>query len=123
MIKKKFDDKGFYLFIKSNPIVTLENMLNGLEYLQKDTTLPRDLRIFEDATNVEVTFDISVVDLLQEKMQEIAQKYNSIRHAVIHNSPKNTAFAMLIGQNKIVDKYQVEIFYTEQAAYKWLINL
>jgi len=98
-------------------------MLNGLEYLQKDTTLPRDLRIFEDATNVEVTFDISVVDLLQEKMQEIAQKYNSIRHAVIHNSPKNTAFAMLIGQNKIVDKYQVEIFYTEQAAYKWLINL
>jgi hypothetical protein len=123
MIKKKFDDKGFYLFIKSNPIVTLENMLNGLEYLQKDTTLPRDLRIFEDATNVEVTFDISVVDLLQEKMQEISQKYNSIRHAVIHNSPKNTAFAMLIGQNKIVDKYQVEIFYTEQAAYKWLINL
>jgi hypothetical protein len=123
MIEKKFDDKGFYLFIKSNPIVTLENMLNGLEYLQKDTTLPRDLRIFEDATNVEVTFDISVVDLLQEKMQEIAQKYNSIRHAVIHNSPKNTAFAMLIGQNKIVDKYQVEIFYTEQAAYKWLINL
>ena len=67
MIEKKFDDKGFYLFIKSNPIVTLENMLNGLEYLQKDTTLPRDLRIFEDATNVEVTFDISVVDLLQEK--------------------------------------------------------
>jgi hypothetical protein len=123
MIEKKFDDKGFYLFIKSNPIVTLENMLNGLEYLQKDTTLPRDLRIFEDATNVEVTFDISVVDLLQEKMQEISQKYNSIRHAVIHNSPKNTAFAMLIGQNKIVDKYQVEIFYTEQAAYKWLINL
>ncbi len=75
-------------------------MLNGLEYLQKDTTLPGDLRIFEDATNVEVAFSIGDIDTLLEKMHEVARGYNSISHAVLHDTPKSTAFALLIKQKK-----------------------
>ncbi len=122
MIEAMVDKDGLILYVKSQTVVKLENMLNGLEYLHNDATLPRDLRILEDATKVEVNFNISDIDILLEKMHEVAQEYNSILHAVIHDSPKNTAFAMIIEQNKVIDNYLLKVFSTEQGALQWLSN-
>jgi hypothetical protein len=122
MIEKKVDKEGVILHVKSNVIVKLENMLNGLEYLKKDKTLPRNLRIFEDATNAEVAFNINDIDILIEKMHEVVQEYNTIRHAVLHDSPKSTAFAMIIERKKIDTNYMLKIFSTTYAAFKWLNN-
>jgi len=120
MIEKIQDKDGMILHIKSSSIVYLENMLNGLEYLKRDKTLPRNLRIFEDATNAEVAFSISDIDLLIKKMHEVAQEYNMIRHAVLHHSPKSTAYAILIKQRKHENNYLIGIFSTKKGAHLWL---
>ena len=120
MIDKKVDKEGVILHVKSNVIVKLENMLIGLEYLKKDKTLPRNLRIFEDATNSEVAFNKNDIDILIKKMHEVVQEYNTIRHAVLHDSPKGTAFAMLIERNKIDTNYMLKSFSTTNAASVWL---
>ncbi len=120
MIEKRVDQEGVILFVKSNPVVQLEDMLNGLDYLQKNSDLPKDLRILEDATNVKVAFVISDIDILIKKMHKVIQKYNTIRHAVIHDSPENTAYAMLIHANKISDDYMLRIFSTRKEALLWL---
>lgn len=120
MTEKKWDDKGLFLFVKSKALVSLEDMLNGISYLENDKNLPRDLRILEDASQVEVSFNISDLTLIAEKMKEAAQAYNSIKHAVIHDSPKNTAFAYIVENKQDASNYFLSVFSTEKAALEWL---
>ena len=121
MIIEKLNDNGFILDVKTNPKVSIDDMLGGLEYLN-NMELPRELRILEDATDAIVSFGINDIELLMKKMYNIAKKYTFIRHAVIHNSPKNTAFTMLMQQNKIASNYSLEVFSTKKSALKWLNN-
>jgi hypothetical protein len=55
-------------------------------------------------------------------MKTVAKEFNSIKHAVIHNSPKNTAFAMLMERKEITCNYQIAVFSIEVGALNWLNN-
>jgi len=123
MINKIFDKKGLILCVTSNPVIKLENMINGLDYLLKDKSLPRDLRIIENAYDVEMAYDIEETQIIVEKMHLVAQEYNSIRHAVIHNTPISTAYAMVLEQQKNIDSYLLGIFTTENIALKWVNDI
>lgn len=56
MIEKRTDAFGEYLYVVSEDNVTLNDMLSGLDFLNNDKTLPRKLRIVEDARNSKVEF-------------------------------------------------------------------
>jgi hypothetical protein len=120
MIKKISDSYGLLLEAKTKKTVYLENMLEGLEYLQKDTSLPRVIRLLEDAQNVHVAFQLDDIATLHHKMHEVAKEFELIKHAVIHNTAENTAYAMLIKHYKRTKNYLIEIFSSRDAALQWL---
>lgn len=120
MIEKRTDDFGEYLYVKSKDVVSFDDMLGGLDFLYHDKTLPRKLRIIEDARNSKVDFAIEAVQILSERMHEVAKKYISIRHAVIHNDPKNVALAMLMEKKKLDENYFLNVFSTSKGAFNWL---
>lgn len=120
MIKKVNDSYGLLLEAKTKEIVYLEDMLKGLEYLQKDTSLPRIIRLLEDARNVHIAFELDDIATLHSKMNEVAIEFELIKHAVIHNISENTAYAMLIKHYKRTKNYLIEIFSSRDAALQWL---
>ncbi len=119
MITEKLSTNGTILDVKSKANISFIDMLNGIEYLNNDK-LSRELRIIESATDSLVSFTIDDIDILINEMYNIAKKYTFIRHAVIHNSPKNTAFAMLMKNNTMNSNYVLEVFSTRKSALKWL---
>jgi hypothetical protein len=120
MIEKRTDAFGDYLYVLSEDIVTLNDMLRGLDFLYNDKTLPRRLRIVEDARNSTVDFAYEAILILSKRMHEVAKKYTSIRHAVIHNDPKNVALALLIEKKKEDENYFLGVFSTSKGAFNWL---
>jgi len=122
MLKKLFDKSGLLLFVKNNSDVKLEDLLNSSDYLINDKTLPRDLRIIEDARSSKVKFSFTDLNILIEKTHEVSIQYTRIRHAVIHDSPKNTALALLFQRKNTSKNYYLGVFSTEEAALNWLAS-
>lgn len=120
MIEKRIDTKGVFLWVRTNTLISFENMLSSVDYLINEITLPRRLRILEDATDTVVSFSIRDFETLAEKLKEVTKKYEVVRHAVIHNSPKNTAFTLHFKNNFLHKGYNLEVFSTMEAATKWL---
>ena len=75
-----------------------------------------------DSTEAIVNFPSNDISLLAEEHQKVVEKYNYIVTAIILNTPKETAFAMLF-QNLIKNnKSKFQLFSTREAAISWLNN-
>lgn len=112
-------DEGI-LETKSAPTISLEDMLAGIDFLATNPELPRRLKILEDARGSKVDFSVDQIEIIGSKLLELIPLYDNIRHAVIHDSPINTVYAMLLGRKYKHEKHQLEIFATREAAIKWL---
>lgn len=109
-----------YLFFKSPQEVDFKAMLAGIEKIKNNQLLSRDLIILEDARDAKAHLSLEEVDQLLELMSKTANKYNSIKHAVIHNNPESTAIALLFEHRITNPNYKLRVFYTEEAATQWL---
>jgi len=115
-----FNKEDGILETKSTSPVSLEDMLAGITFLATNPDLPRKLKILEDARGSKVVFSVDQLEVIGSKLLELIPLYDNIRHAVIHDSPINTVYAMLIARKFSHKKHQLEIFATREAAIKWL---
>ncbi|MBN2694739.1 hypothetical protein JXR93_08755 [bacterium] len=120
MIEKKYDSRGLLLIVKQHSTVSLDDMLKGVDFLENSTDLPKELRIIEDARDIELSFNVDDLDILIDKIKKVAIKYSLIKHSVIHNSPINTAYTMILSSKTLSNNYNLQVFSTIDAALKWL---
>lgn len=120
MIKIVEDSKGVVIMVKSAPVVSFQDMLDGLNFLKTNEELPREIRIVEDAIGSQADFTILELQTLTEKLDEVSERYRKIKHAVVHDDPLNTAFALIIQRRKLSSNYQLNVFSTLEQAYKWI---
>lgn len=122
MVRFNFDqDKGI-LHGESYGEVSVQGMLDVLEYLKTNLELPRNLLILEDARQANPQFQFNELILVGEKVKEVVPLYQSIKHAVIHNTPTNTVYAMMFAQKHAPTNYQMKVFCTEEGAIAWLLK-
>ena len=62
------DSKGAYIFIKSKSVISLQDKSDLLDKIAQDSSLPRNLRVIDDATGSKLTFNISGVRKLMQKL-------------------------------------------------------
>jgi hypothetical protein len=120
MVEKKLDVSNNILHVKSAGDVQLDGMLRGVEFIEKSTDLPRRLRILEDASTAKVTFNHTEIEIIMKHLEQAAQHYESIRHAIIVSDPKTTAFTMLAAIMINNKNYSMQTFSSKLAAEKWL---
>ena len=95
-------------------------MMGAIDYCLDNEELPRNLLILEDARLARPEFSPEDLSRIAEKQKKLFPLYHSIRHAVIHNTPENTALAMVFEQKYISPAYKLKVFSTEEGALIWL---
>ena len=117
-----FNPNDRILYTRSAEVSSLDNMLQGLSKLASNKLLPRNLLIIEDGTGAHATFPPIDISLIVAKLELVLVDYTSIRHAVVHDIPRNTAMAILIADRFINnEKYVLKVFSTFEAARKWVM--
>jgi hypothetical protein len=116
-----FNPNDGILYTRSAEISSLEAMLQGLNAIASNKILPRNLRILEDGTGARVNFPATDIPVLVSGLEQVLVEYQSIRHAVVHNDPKNTAYAILVDHLMKNEKYDLKVFSTFEAARKWVM--
>jgi hypothetical protein len=115
-----YDDQEGLLSMKVSGIVNFEDMTESLRLLCENDKLSRNLRILEDAREARITFTEKQIPELIARIRKVEKKYQSIRHAVIHTDPINTALALLMSRHLGPERYELEVFSTESGARLWL---
>ena len=111
ILESKFEGK-----ISVNDLV--ECSLN----IKANKSYPRFLKILIDSKKAIANFSSNELALLAEEHFKIVEKYDYVVTAIILETPKETAFAMLF-QNLIKNnKSKFQLFATREAAIKWLNN-
>jgi hypothetical protein len=117
----RFDPNDGILYTYSSNVTTLEHMLQGIDGIISNKELPRDLKILEDGRGSQVTFPPKDLSILVERLELALIQYRSLRQAVVHDDPRNTALAVLINRLMKNEKYILEVFSTMEAARLWLL--
>lgn len=120
MVEKQLDVSNNILYVTSSGDVKLEDMLRGVEFIEKSEDLPRKLKILEDARTAKVAFNHSEIEIIMNSLEKAVQNYESIRHAIIVSDPTTTAFTMLAAMMINNKNYSLQTFSTKLAAEKWL---
>ncbi len=120
MIEYKFNKTEEILHITVSGTFGIEHMFKEIDSFANDNSLPRELKILEDARNLNVTFTEEEIQLLIERLKSHLFKFKSIRHALVHLDPVNTAFAMMVSERLSSDKYLLKVFSDEEYALHWL---
>ena len=120
--KNGFDPNEGILYTLSKGVTNIEDMLTGINSLTSNKLLPRNLKILEDAQDAIATFSAKELNIIIQKLEEVLIVYDSIKHAVVHKNPKNTALSMLIGMRVNNPKYSLATFSTIEAAKEWVLS-
>jgi len=120
MIEYKFNEIDETLYITVSGTFGINHMFKEIDSFANDNSLPRKLKILEDARNLSVTFTEDEIQLLIERLKSHLFKFDSIRHALVHLDPVNTAFAMLVSERLSGNNYLLKVFSDEEYALHWL---
>lgn len=103
-------------------IVTSNEIIDYIETVKNDKSLPRTLKIYTIAQNIEMNFKPEDLYKIVEAVKKSIQNYNFMIDAFIVDKTKETAFSLLFSNLSKHDNYKFNVFSTEQAAERWLLN-
>lgn len=122
MVSAKYNHRTAILESKFEGKLTVKELLECSITIKENQSYPRFLKKLVDFNKAVANFSSNELTLLAEEHFKIVEKYDYIVTAIILDTPKETAFAMLF-QNLIKNnKSKFQLFSTREAAINWLNN-
>lgn len=123
MITTHFNQSKRYLESKVDGPIHLQEFIDNTHNILRNKSYPKKLRILDDHRNADYLFTPEDIDKILETLLEDIDNYKSVKHAILVNSPKETAytylFFLMTDNNKI---YKLHIFNEAASAIDWLLS-
>lgn len=98
-------------------------MLNYFDSVMQDETLPKNLDVLIDATNVKFDFGDNDLELIAEAHKYMFINFKSMKIALIVNTPTETALSILYKKLTEDLRLKFNVFCTKETANIWLKSL
>ena len=98
----------------------MNDIIELYEKLSFEKELPKQLLIFQNETNAEFIESEALIPVAVDSFQKLSFKYERIKVAVWQTEPVKTAYSFIFKKTFDLHNFEIEIFYTEKAALKWL---
>ena len=122
MVSAKFNHRTAILESKFEGELTLKELIECSITIKENATYPRFLKKLIDSKKAFVNFSSNELSLLADEHYKIVEKYDYIVTAIILDTPKETAFAMIFQSLIKNNKSKFQLFSTREAAVRWLSN-
>ena len=120
MIKHTYNKDIQVLEVIYEGHINSDEIIRHTKYIATNKELPRNLKIITDARNAIYDFDDDTVSQLKSFLKVSTKNYITIKDAFLHKKPKETAYSILMESETGFDNYFHKVFYTREAALKWL---
>jgi hypothetical protein len=120
MINIHYDSEKEILFLVFRSSITIQDISSVFENIKTFKQTKNQLKIYCDAKNTELEVSRSEVSEITTNAQLYINAFGRIKISVVAESPKVTAFFMVIFMNIKNESFMGEVFSTSEAAKKWM---
>ena len=120
MINIHYDSEKEILFLVFRGSITIQDISSVFENIKTYKQTKNQLKIYCDAKNTELEVSRSEVSEITTNAQLYINAFGKIKISVVAESPKVTAFFMVIFMNIKNESFMGEVFSTSEAAKKWM---
>ena len=122
MINIHFNSETNILEVTYLGKISIEQLLEYGSEIRNNKTYPRNLKVFTDATKADYTIEEKNIPGLLENLEKDVENYHTVKSAMLHSSPKETAISMILEFEEKIPNYTHRIFSTREAAMQWLLE-
>jgi len=120
MIRSEYCEKSNTLYVEMSGLIGIEEMLEYAKSLARYSSLSRCLKVYEEASNSRFDFLIEDINRMLDIMCRNLGVFCSIRHAMVRNTPLETAYSICYQTRNSIENYATKVFSTKQGAMYWL---
>jgi len=123
MTKSRFthDEDLKILRVRYPGMLTKEEVIGHYNELGNSKTFHRNIRILIDCKDSNFTIKPEEVPELLAAARSAVTKYKTVKEAMMVTDPYETVIVTLFEKGIDLPNYQFKVFYTEQAALRWLL--
>jgi hypothetical protein len=122
MIKDTFDAENGILTAFFSGKFTAEEIVEWLRIINPERFPTRKLKILLDASEGEYVFQPTQLEKFDKPITDLCSSFESVKTAVIHKTPKETAYSLIISSKTICKNYTEQTFSFKDAAIDWLLE-
>ena len=121
MIDYHFNQSKNYLESKIEGAIHLSELIELANNILSCTSYPRKLKILDDQRNADYLFAPEDLDKILDVVLKNIDKFTSVKHAILIDSPKEAAYTYLFSEMALrTKKYKLRVFTTPARAIDWL---
>ena len=123
MIDYHFNQSKNYLEVKIEGAIHLPEIIELAKNILSCKSYPRELKILDDERNVDYLFDPDDLNEVLDIVLENIDKFTSVKHAILIDSPRGAAYIYLFSEMALkIKKYKLCVFTTPDRAINWLLH-
>lgn len=117
-----YNEKLDILETRTKGILRITDILSHYDKLTNIVNLPKCLKVLIDCRGTKFDIKIDEIALSNDSVKKALNKYKNIQEAILVDKPYETVVATLFkNYNADIIEYRFKIFYTEDAARRWLV--
>lgn len=120
MITSVYDYSQGVLRTTFDSQLQVRDMFSYFKEVERNTTYPRKLKVFLDASTVLFDWSFDELELISNAHKDLLGTYDCIWVAFIVTSPNETAISFLYKQFSELNNLRFSIFSTNETAAEWL---
>lgn len=117
----KHDEDFKILRVRYPGMLTKEEIIGHYEELRTNNSFHRNIRILIDCKDSNFTVKPDDVPELLDAARNAARNYKSVKEAMMVTDPYETVIVTLFEKGIDLPNYRFKVFYTEDAALRWLV--
>lgn len=122
MITLEFVETENVLKIRTEGKISLEEAIEMVREIGENKDLPRKLHMLEFALNADWLVGQQGLPELMKELKVQSNKFEQIRHAVLHLDPVHKALTNLVNKELVEGNYVRRILPNEKIARLWLFE-
>lgn len=122
MITRHFNEETEIMHVYYSENIRVEEVLESDKAIFTDKSLPRDLKILEDAR--EASYELTVTDnqLILNQARSLIINFYSVLSAFVQDKPLETAINIDYQYSNDLPNFKYRVFTEVEAALNWLSN-
>jgi len=122
MIQDRFDKDYNIVIAELTGQVTMDEILKWFDTITPERFPVSQLKMLSDASNVEYVFRKNELIASDKAMEVLTGRFKSVKIAVIHSKPKETAYSEMVRLKTRHKNYTQKTFFTLESALEWLLR-
>jgi hypothetical protein len=119
MIEEHYYTESHFLYSKARGRISYSDLIGFIRSICPEKVASKEIRLIFDGTKARYDFGPENVTHAVQELAQMGRKFDRVQVAIVHSTPIETAYAMMVGEDLSLSNYSQKVFCTVEEAKEW----